>query len=138
MHPEPREIRDGFGAFLAAIGWPNRGRHRLSEGGRRSRCRQCHDQKEIPSLSIHALLPFYWVLPRSSRIKLRPLRVRLEGGLYLYLCHCRRSRITVRSPRLRARAACAAPQDRLGAPEGRAPPAADEGINLPAKSCGGI
>jgi hypothetical protein len=40
VDPHPGEIREGCGAFLAAIGWRNRGRYRLPKGGRRSRCRR--------------------------------------------------------------------------------------------------
>src|SRR5215468_5979415 len=61
MRPDAGKIRDGCGALVAATGWTNR--HRLPEGGRRRRCCQSHDQKEIPPLQIHAFLPF----SRASR-----------------------------------------------------------------------
>src|SRR5215470_441102 len=64
--PYAGEIRDGCGALRTAAGWPDRGRHRLPEGGRHRnyRCRQCGQQKEIAPPHAHGYLPF--IVPQAS------------------------------------------------------------------------
>src|SRR5262249_35799259 len=79
VDPHAGEIRDGYGALLAAIGRRNRGRHRLPKRGRRNRCRQRYDQKEIPPLQSHPLLPFSSSSSRSYSI-ISSARSRIDGG----------------------------------------------------------
>jgi hypothetical protein len=55
--PYAGEIRDRRSALRTAPGRPSRTRHRLPPDRRRSRCRQCGQQKEI-SLQVHVNLPF--------------------------------------------------------------------------------
>ena len=57
MTPHAGEIRDGCGALCIASGQPSCRRHRLRQGGRRSRCHRCQQQKEFP-LPVHVHLPF--------------------------------------------------------------------------------
>jgi hypothetical protein len=55
---------------------PGRGRHRLRGGGRHSRYRQSHHQKEITPLQLHVLLLF--IRPADASC-LHPLRVVWKG-----------------------------------------------------------
>jgi hypothetical protein len=71
--------------LYAAIGWPDRGRQRLSRSGRRRDRRQCHQQQETPLLFILASVG-------SSRMKqATPLRAGLEElrNVCTWLAHLR-------------------------------------------------
>ena len=58
--------KSGLSAVGTAGFFPERGRHRLPEGGRHGdgRCRQCRRQKEIAPPHAHGSLPF--MVPQAS------------------------------------------------------------------------